>query len=404
MIAGLSRRCARSSECWIALLVALVACKREGDPPPPRPRPTTTPPPAVAGPAIIDATLGPAELLPDDGAPMKPVPVAQYPKEIGSHSAVVAVHTFPDGLSPAAVAGANLQAGDKNVSWVFDRGTLIYDANANGDLRDDPKHALDKELLLTLKVSGEIKGSLVDAPVRIRKRADGELFIQAGSVRRGELALPNGPMKLAALGDLGHFGLDYQLVAFDLDRDGTMDLKTLDGPEQIRVFEQSVTLDDRSYAFSVEPNGDTLTLVPSATRLPDRATLAVGSLPPDVSLTTFEGTTVKLSDLRGKVVLIDFWATMCKPCIKSLPRLKEFRAKYAPKGYELVAIAMPSDDVKVVLGDHRAGIDAIDEASQTAFRIDRYPTYFVLDRDGTIACSRCSLDAAEALIVKKLGG
>jgi thiol-disulfide isomerase/thioredoxin len=383
-------------------VVACAACKRDGDPPPPKP--TAAPPPVTAAPAILEVPLGPAELLPDDGAPMNAMPIATYTKQLGSSTAVVVARSFPAGLSPAAGAGVNLQVGDQNVSWVFDRDTLIYDENANGDLRDDPKHRIDKELMLTLRVSGEITGSLVDAPVRIRKRPDGALFIQATSVRRGEIPLPAGPMKLAALGDLGHFGLDHQVVAFDLDRDGAMDLKTLDGPEQIRVFEQSVNLDDKSYAFSVEPNGDTLTLVPAAKRLPDRPRLGVGSVPPDVSLTTFDGTKLKLSDLRGKVVLIDFWATACAPCIKALPRLKEFRAKYAPKGYELVAIALPTDDVKTVLGDHGAGIEAADDAAQTAFRIDRYPTYFVLDRDGTIACSRCSLDAAEELIVKKLGG
>ena len=390
------------------LVIALVACKSEhasGNKPP---APAPAPPP----PAPIIANTGPPELLAADGAPMRPMELAIYRKEFAGSTAVVVATAFPEGLSANAGAGVNLQVGGNNVSWVFDgdakRGYwLAYDENANGDLRDDPHHAFTAhdgvlELALTLHVAGEIKGSVLDAPVRFRFRG-GELFVQEGTVRRGTLTLPKGPMTFALLGDRGRYGQDYQLLAFDLDRDGTMELQALDAPEQIRMFEQTVTLDDRGYAFSIDPGGDSLTLAPVAAKLPPRALLRVGTEAPDVALTTFDGKHVKLSELRGKVVLVDFWATSCHPCVKALPRLAELRAKDHDKGFELVAIAMPSDDVESVLGANAAGLDAADDAAQTAYRVDRFPTYFLLDRDGKILCSRCTLDAIEPMIAAHLG-
>ena len=49
-------------------------------------------------------------------------------------------------------------------------------------------------------------------------------------------------------------------------------------------------------------------------------------------------TPIKLSDLRGKVVLVDFWATWCGPCIKNFPKLRQLRAKYKNKGFEIIGI------------------------------------------------------------------
>ena len=392
------------------LFLAIAACKHDEAPPPPSPPsppPPASPSPSGAAAVPIEATTGAAELLAADGAPMNPVSIAEYKKLLAGSTAVVVATQFPAGLSPMARAGVNLTAHGKNVSWVFDgdarRGySLVYDANANGDLRDDARHAFEPragvfELTLTLEVPGELADSVLPAPVRLRVR-EGALFVQEGSIRRGVLALPKGPMTFAVLGERGHYGLDYLMVAFDLDRNGVLELQQLDAKEQIRVFEQAVTLDDRGYAFSVDPEGSTLTLVPLAKPPPPRATLAVGTPAPEIAITTFEGAHVRLSELRGKVVLVDFWATMCHPCVKALPRLAELRAKHHARGFELMAIAMPSDDVRTVLGEHAAGLETADEAAQTTYRVDRFPTYFLIGRDGTIACSRCTLDAIEPML------
>lgn len=388
------------SRLWV--LLALVACNSDkaDKPKPPPPKIAPPAPPAVPP---VEANTGPAELLPAAGAPMHPLPIAQYTKEIAARADAVVVATkFPPKLSRAAGAGVNLYAGDRNVSWVVDGDTFIYDANANGDLTDDPPAKLvADELTLVQHVAGAIKGTLVDAPVRIR-RTDKGLFAQEASARRGTLALPKGPMAFALLGDRGRFGQDYQIVAFDLDRDGKLDLEKLDAPEQVRMFEQTVSLDGQGYLMQVELDGSSIALIPVAQALPPRAPLQVGTPAPEIAVTSFEGKRVKLSDLRGTVVLLDFWATFCKPCIKAFPRLKALRDTNHARGFELLSIAMPTDDPRAVLGAYAAGIDAIDDAAQTTFRVDRFPTYFLIDRDGKILCSRCQLDEIEPMIASKL--
>lgn len=77
----------------------------------------------------------------------------------------------------------------------------------------------------------------------------------------------------------------------------------------------------------------------------ERANLMVrpGQLAPEFQLTTVDGRTLSNEDLRGKVYLLDFWATWCGPCIAELPNLKQVYADYHPKGLEVVSISLDSD-------------------------------------------------------------
>jgi thiol-disulfide isomerase/thioredoxin len=67
----------------------------------------------------------------------------------------------------------------------------------------------------------------------------------------------------------------------------------------------------------------------------------------DLQLQSIDGRSFKLSDLRGKVVLIDFWATWCGPCVAEMPSLKKLYAKYKEKGLEILAISIDEDSRKV---------------------------------------------------------
>ena len=91
---------------------------------------------------------------------------------------------------------------------------------------------------------------------------------------------------------------------------------------------------------------------------------------PDVSFTTLDGQTSRLSALRGKVVLVNFWATTCTSCIKEMPALKATQERFEARGYQTVAVAMDYDP-----------------PAQVAAFVERsaLPFTFVLDRDGSIA-------------------
>jgi thiol-disulfide isomerase/thioredoxin len=126
---------------------------------------------------------------------------------------------------------------------------------------------------------------------------------------------------------------------------------------------------------------------------------------PDFSITTSEGEYMSLDELKGKVVLLDFWGTWCPPCLESLPGLRELNKKFA-KDTSFVMISVSSD------GDEEKWKDFIvrekmvwaqyldrDRKVQRAFRVNAFPTYILLDHEGVIRyrSSGMSLDK-EALL------
>jgi thiol-disulfide isomerase/thioredoxin len=75
------------------------------------------------------------------------------------------------------------------------------------------------------------------------------------------------------------------------------------------------------------------------------ADVVVGSRAPEFALTSLDGTTVKSKSLQGNVVVLNFWATWCQPCMGEIPELKEFAASSKAK---VVAIALDEDGLKAV--------------------------------------------------------
>ncbi len=73
------------------------------------------------------------------------------------------------------------------------------------------------------------------------------------------------------------------------------------------------------------------------------ASTATGQLAPNFTLKSLDGKTVKLSDYRGKAVLVNFWATWCEPCNVEMPWLVDLHKKYASQGFEILGVAM--DDI-----------------------------------------------------------
>jgi thiol-disulfide isomerase/thioredoxin len=64
---------------------------------------------------------------------------------------------------------------------------------------------------------------------------------------------------------------------------------------------------------------------------------------PEVRFAMLSGDSVSTSDLRGRVVLVNFWATYCAPYIKELPKMVQTYKKYSPRGYEMIAVAVSKD-------------------------------------------------------------
>ncbi len=117
------------------------------------------------------------------------------------------------------------------------------------------------------------------------------------------------------------------------------------------------------------------------------------ALAPDFSLPTSDGKTLKLSDLKGKVVIIDFWATWCPPCRKGIPDLIDLKKKYGSKGFEIVGVSLDTDtkdDVVPFIKDKGINYPVVygnSIVTQEYGGVRAIPTSFVIDKQGKIVAS-----------------
>jgi peroxiredoxin len=112
---------------------------------------------------------------------------------------------------------------------------------------------------------------------------------------------------------------------------------------------------------------------------------------PEVRFATLSGESFSTSDLRGKVVMVNFWATSCISCVKEMPKLVETYKKYAPRGYEMVAVAMSYDHPSQVAEftqrralPFKVALDSNGAIARGFGDIRITPTTFVLDRQGRV--------------------
>ena len=116
-------------------------------------------------------------------------------------------------------------------------------------------------------------------------------------------------------------------------------------------------------------------------------------LAPDFALQDANGSPVKLSDYRGKVVLLNFWATWCGPCTVEIPWFVEFEQQYKSRGFEVVGVSMDEDGwpaIKPFVAEHKVNYRVLlgtDSVGQLYGGVDSLPTTFIIDRDGKFAFS-----------------
>ncbi|HUJ20608.1 MAG TPA: TlpA disulfide reductase family protein [Bryobacteraceae bacterium] len=112
---------------------------------------------------------------------------------------------------------------------------------------------------------------------------------------------------------------------------------------------------------------------------------------PDFELKDANGHTVRLSDYRGKVVLLDFWATWCGPCKIEIPWFEEFERQNRDKGFAVIGVAMDEEGWEVVkpfaqrFGINYRVVVGNDSIAELFGGVDALPTTFLIDRDGKIA-------------------
>ena len=117
--------------------------------------------------------------------------------------------------------------------------------------------------------------------------------------------------------------------------------------------------------------------------------IGVGDTAPEFTITTDKGRTVSVSDFGGKLLVLNFWATWCPPCVQEMPALDQFQKSLAEKGVVVVGISVDKDE-KV----YKAFLDKANVSFHTArdpqakinadYGTFKYPETYVIDRRGKV--------------------
>lgn len=206
----------------------------------------------------------------------------------------------------------------------------------------------------------------------------------------------------------GGFADTNQLtLGIDLDQDGKIEDSALSDEE----FEgtEPFNVAGESYAIShISERGDQVLIKVSPNKVKPRPRLRIGSMAPEIALPMFEGKSTRLSDYRGKVLLLEFWTTYCSPCIAMLPELKALYGKWNRSAFEIIGISLdetlksksPEDLVRSFVSEHQipwpvaiAGKGMESEIAQ-AYNLDGFPISILLDQAGRII----SIDGPNAAV------
>ena len=115
-----------------------------------------------------------------------------------------------------------------------------------------------------------------------------------------------------------------------------------------------------------------------------------GSTAPDFALPALNGTYVSLSDQKGKVVLVHFWATWCPPCVEEMPDLERLYQEFRGPDFEVLAISVDEEGpgkVRAFMQKNRLSFPALMDPGRSvasSYGTLKYPETFIVDRSGVV--------------------
>lgn len=175
-------------------------------------------------------------------------------------------------------------------------------------------------------------------------------------------------------------------------------------PDDLKVtvtvtFAQTQTnrpIEDSAFVFT-PPEGAELVTQFGPQPLTDKAA-------PDFVLTSLSGQRVTLSELRGRVVLLDFWATWCPPCRTAMPHLEKLRQEFGEKGLTVLGVTTEdADTVEPFIREHKITFPILLDpqgSSTRAYRVTGIPRTLIIDREGKVHADLTGLHPERTLRAK----
>src|SRR5215475_5205657 len=139
-------------------------------------------------------------------------------------------------------------------------------------------------------------------------------------------------------------------------------------------------------------------------------TPAIGQIAPGFSTTTTDGRPVALSDYKGKVVLLEFWASWCTQCNADLPTVKQLNEKFSKSDFSVLGISMDEDPaaLRAKVAEKRLPWPQImdgrsfDGDLPTRYSVQATPAYFVVDRSGRVVARTGEVGKLDSAIAAAL--
>lgn len=282
---------------------------------------------------------------------------------------------------------------------------LYIDKNNNEDLTDDgdPLWDEDKNIYLTKDALVDVYYKNVKNKVavpyhisfyRYKHRLLDSIVAFRNGYRTGYVTLQNAMFKVAILDDNlnGLFNeMDKGALIIDINRDGILNGNT--DSDEFYPLTMPFNIQGVSYQIKkITPTGDRITFSLADTAVLPKATLLAGIEAPPFRMKALDGQVIDLTGLKNKVILLDFWASWCKPWEKQLPYLKRIYFRYHYRGFEIIGLNLDYNLglVKEFIDAHKLRWPQIstgggwDMPLVEIYKVEAIPRNFLLDRSGII--------------------
>ena len=215
---------------------------------------------------------------------------------------------------------------------------------------------------------------------------------QVSDMRVGSVELNGEEVSLAIVpsGDAATYHYRRNRILWDLNKDGFFEDET-ESREFYRTDSPFNILGRSLQVEMISPSGDWIVLVPADVEVPPKIEITKGEPAPEFAVVDVHGDTLRLSDFRGRHVLLDFWFTTCGPCIEDTPELVEIYSAKQAHGLEIIGISVDRSREAVLRYVEKHGIEwpqVIEVENETKpteiYHIGGFPSYVWIGPDGVV--------------------